>query len=132
VTVLRIQEKIPKKVLTSRASARSIEEDLSDEVRNANGSVEVDLQGVVGMAPSFFDELLSIIDEGALAAGWSTTEIVVSNPPSELLAKHHLVCKGHGFKVSEDSSGRWIISQAWQRAELTTGAQRAEALVLHR
>jgi len=67
---------------------------------------------VLGMAPSFFDELLSVITESADVAAEPLAPIVVSHPPTVLLAKHHLVCKGHGLKVSEDASGRWVITQA--------------------
>ena len=112
MTSLKIQQLLPKKVLTSRDSARSIAPQIADAVRDANGGVEMDLQGVLGMAPSFFDELLSVIEKGARVAGKQPGEIIVSHPPSGLLPKHHLVCKGHGLKVSEDSSGRWVITQA--------------------
>ena len=112
MTSLKIQELLPKRVLTSRDSARSIAAEVADAVRLGDGGLEVDLQGVLGMAPSFFDELLSVIEKGAHVAGKQPGEIIVSHPPSALLAKHHLVCKGHGLRVSEDASGRWVITQA--------------------
>ena len=111
---VKIHTLLPRSVLSSRDSARSIATDVVDAVRRATDGLELDLKDVLGMAPSFFDELLTIIDEASEFLGNPTPRIVLSHTPSPLAEKHHAVCRGHGLSISENEEGDWLLTQAHQ------------------
>jgi hypothetical protein len=53
MTTVNIHALLPKNVLTSRSSARSISDAINLELRRANGTYEINFKDIRALAPSF-------------------------------------------------------------------------------
>ena len=100
---------IQRRVLVTRSSARSIQECLSSALRDGQGHAEIDFSGVNGLTPSFFDELLSIVDEAWLDLPGRGPSVTVKNPPTSISPMFEAVARVHGLKIDE-TDGDWVIS----------------------
>ncbi len=110
MTSVNIRELIPKNVLGSRDTARIIASDIAQAVSEGHGSFEIDLQGVLGFAPAFFSEPLSMIGEASQEHSVPLLKLVIAHPPTGLSYKHHAVCRPHGLAISESKDGDWLIT----------------------
>lgn len=106
-----IYQHSPKRALASKGSARSIAVQISHTLEQNPNDPEISFENLVSVAPSFFDELPSIIDESSRSTGNKVTSLVISEPPGELAPKHHTICRVHGLKIAEDESGNWVIAR---------------------
>ena len=70
----------------------------------------LDFTGVQGMAPSFFDEVLSMIQETAERNGKRQLTVRVTNPPTRLTSKFVAVARAHDVQASESADGTWVIA----------------------
>lgn len=59
---IKIQRIVEGPMLVTRASARKLQPSL-DDVASEDARISLDFDGIAGMTPSFFDELLRAIDE---------------------------------------------------------------------
>ena len=71
----------------------------------------MDFSGVDGLTPSFFDELLVVIEECTEATAQAHFRVTVEHPPTTLSSKFLAVGRGHGLSIEKASNGAWIISR---------------------
>ncbi|MCH7701474.1 MAG: STAS-like domain-containing protein [Planctomycetes bacterium] len=73
--------------------------------------VAVDFDGVEGIAPSFLDELLSVL-ESVVRESSSGCErgVIVRNPPTRLSLKFEAVARGHGMTARALPDGSWLLT----------------------
>ena len=105
---LRLSELLGKRILMTRASARSIQHFVMEALEEGHGEIALDLSGVDGLTPSFMDELLLIIEENREPVYDAHPALTVRNPPTELTAKFEAVGRGHGLVV-ESNEGGWTF-----------------------
>ena len=107
---LNIFDLVGRRVLVTRSSARALAPDLADALVGVGGEVTLDFAGVDGLTPSFLDEILSVLEEIALASGGVRLRIEVTNSPTQLSSKFAAVSRGHGLVASELGDRTWIIA----------------------
>jgi len=115
----RVNDVLKDKILVSRESARLLETAIiaalksspAPESRADEKPVAVDFDGVEGMAPSFLDELLSIL-ESLMEASPNGRErsVIVRNPPTRLSLKFEAVARGHGMTALVQADGSWLLT----------------------
>ena len=109
-------ELVQRRVLVTRGSARSIQGPLSSSIRDGGGKAELDFSGVNGITPSFFDELLSIIDESWSDLPGSELRVIIKAPPTDVSPMLKAVAKVHRLKIEQVDSGAWVISSPAEAA----------------
>ena len=112
MTSLNIHELLPRHALTSRASAREISQEINDALSSGDGELELDFQDILGFSPSFFDELIAVVGDGAQASGGPVCKLMIPNPPVALTHKYDTICRGRGLRISENSDGQWLITES--------------------
>jgi len=115
----RVHDVLMDKILVSRESARLLEGPLRAMTASARRPADasgttpliVDFQGVEGVAPSFLDELLSILESliGSEGNGGERS-LIVSNPPTRISLKFEAVARGHGMSVRALPDGSWLLT----------------------
>ena len=98
-----------RRVLVTRSSARSIEQRLATALRRSPGAITLDFTGIQGIAPSFLDEVLSIVDEH-VDKDQAPLVVTVVNPPTRLSSKFTAVGKTHGLSIEERGDNVWVFS----------------------
>lgn len=111
MTAVKIYELLQKRVVVTRGSARAIESDLVAALIEGQGEIVLDFVGVEGLTPSFFDEVLSIIEESFDETFDNETCVTIANPPTNLSSKFSAVGRGHDLIINEANNGTWIISR---------------------
>ena len=106
---IRLYDIIRTRVLVTRESARSVQSYLAAALADAEGEVGLDFSGVAGITPSFFDEILTIIEECIEAVGDSKLQVSMLRPPTLLSSKFEAVGRGHGVAIRESGEDAWII-----------------------
>lgn len=106
-----IHDLLEMRVLVTRESARTIEGKLADALAEGDGEAILDFTGVEGLAPSFLDETLSVIEDCSLAVGRGHIRVVLKNPPTLLSEKFAAVARGHDLKIEASDMGDWILSR---------------------
>ncbi len=119
MNALRVSDILKDKILVSRESARLLKTAIIAALERSPapaGSpdekpVAVDFDGVEGMAPSFLDELLSIL-ESLMEASPNGRErgVIVRNPPTRLSSKFEAVARGHGMTARAQPDGSWLLT----------------------
>ena len=109
---LRIFDLMGKRVLVTRGSARAIQSNLAAAIREGEGQVALDFFGIDGLAPSFLDEILSVVEDCIQDTTHNQLQIIVINSPTQLSSKFAAVGRGHGLSIRESGSGTWIISKS--------------------
>ena len=112
MTSLYIHKLLPRHALTSRGSAREISQEIGDALRDGDEELELDFQDILGFSPSFFDELIGVVNDGAKISGHPAYRIVITNPPVPLTPKYKTICQGRGFRITETPSGQWLITES--------------------
>ena len=110
MTTVRIEDMVQNKVLVTRTSARHVGNSVAEVVVEPIGELELDFEGIRGITPSFFDELLLSISELAQSRG-RDLRLRVINPPSELSSVHEAIGRAHGLSISESESGSWLVGR---------------------
>ena len=108
---INLYEIIGKRVLVTRESARSIQTIVGRALLEGNGEIELDFSGINGLTPSFFDETLTIVEEGANAGVQPRIHITMTNTPSELSSKFNAVGRGHNLTIESLEDGTWVINR---------------------
>lgn len=115
---IRVHDILPQKVLVSRESARLLEGLLGSVAVNqdvdasqAPEPLTIDFQGVEGVAPSFLDELITMI-ESTLRKGADSEQrsLIVAHPPTRLSSKFEAVARGHGLIARALPDGSWLLA----------------------
>ena len=104
---VRVFDIVGKAVLVSRESARLIEQQLTMELEDGDSKFCLDLSGARGVAPSFLDEALSVVEEYIRDSGQPGATVIFAQPPTVLAAKHHAIARAHGRTLVETESGDW-------------------------
>ena len=104
---VKIYDLVGKKVLVTRSSARTLSDAFAEWAQSGNDRPAFNLEHVMGITPSFFDEMLRMVEE----TGESFRRITISNPPTELSSKFRAVAKAHGLSISESESGSWLVGR---------------------
>ena len=107
MTELKIYDLLGKKVLVTRSSARTLADAFADWEQSGNNCPAFDLEHVMGITPSFFDEMLRMVEEKCE----SSRRITFANPPTELSSKFQAVARAHGLVISENESGSWLVGR---------------------
>ena len=111
VKTVKIHDLVQKRVLVTRDSARTIQRDLAAAMAQGDGALELDLEDIGGLTPSFFDETLTIIEENAAQNDGDQFHVTVKNPPTRLSSKYEAVCRAHGLVIQQSDFGSWVISR---------------------
>ena len=111
VKTVKIYDLVQKRVLVTRDSARTIQRDLAAAMAQGDGALELDLEDIGGLTPSFFDETLTIIEENAAQNDGDQFHVTVKNPPTRLSSKYVVISRAHGLIVQESESGTLEISR---------------------
>lgn len=104
---IRVTSLVGKPFLVARESARTLELALRDREEDECGSLSLDFTGAVGVAPSFLDEALLVVEEHLRACGNPDSTVVFSKPPTILAAKHHAIARAHGRTLVVTENGDW-------------------------
>ena len=107
---IKIFDLVGKRVLVTRSSARNLAPELANALLEGDGEVTLDFAGVDGLTPSFLDEILSVLEESALASGGVRLRVEVTNSPTQLSSKFAAVGRGHGLVARETGDRTWIIA----------------------
>lgn len=118
---LRVSEVLKDRVLVSREAARSLQGSLAALLSDTSlpqtspdaPALALDFEGVEGIAPSFLDELLTMIETFVSEA--STREhqrLAVLNLPTRLSLKFEAVARGHGMSVQALPDGSWRLAKS--------------------
>ncbi|MHB1156945.1 MAG: STAS-like domain-containing protein [Phycisphaerales bacterium] len=113
---IQISDVLKDKILVSRESARLLEEPLRAMMAknktqvDASGPLPVvmDFKGVEGIAPSFLDELVSVLE--SLLELQTTDGLVMTNIPTRLSSKFQAVARGHGLSIQSLPDGSWRLT----------------------
>ena len=116
---IKVFDLAPKHVLVTRESARSLEAYLAEALQTSPGEITLDFSEVEGFAPSFLDEVMSILDENANLAH-PLMQVTLATPPTRLSSKFVAIARSHGRSASEESSGAWIIGPSNEPAPVTS------------
>lgn len=121
MSIFRVHDVLKDRVLVSRESARLLEEPLSAMLNSAGSPADssatiqlaVDFDGVEGIAPSFLDELLTIL-ESLICKKTEDRErrLIVMNPPTRLSLKFEAIARGHGMSARVLPDGSWLLTDA--------------------
>ena len=110
MTTIRIGDMVQNRILVTRTSARNVGAGVADRLSNSSEAVALDFDGIRGITPSFFDELL--LSMGKLAeSGEDARHMRILNPPLELSSIHEAIGRSHGLAVSEAEDGSWVIGR---------------------
>ena len=114
---LRVFDIVGQNVLVSRESARSVKEALAARETAGERTLSLDFSGARGVAPSFLDESLLVIEQhirdcgqrdcGQRDCGQPDTTIIFIQPPTVLTAKHHAIARAHGRTLVLTENGDW-------------------------
>ena len=104
---VKIYDLLGKKVLVTRSSARTLYDALAAAAQSGNEGAAFDLEHVMGITPSFFDEMLLMVEE----TGKSTRRITIANPPTELSSKFQAVARAHGLRATVAGNGSWLVGR---------------------
>jgi len=116
---IRIHDILKDKVLVSRESARLVEHAIrsatsggrTDDSGSESAPVTLDFEGVEGVAPSFVDELISIIESTVQRSHAANHLMVIVNPPTRLSSKFEAIARGHEALVRVRPDGAWVFSR---------------------
>ena len=109
--MVRISDMLKRRVLVARVSARELEGALAQEARGASTLV-IDFDGVEAVAPSFVDELLTMIGE---ARTHGAEMFVFANMPMRFASKYSMLAEAHSKQIEIDATGEresWILTPA--------------------
>lgn len=109
--VIGVHNILKRPVLISREAARTLQAPLATAV-TANGSsaagVVLDFAGISGVAPSFVDEMIKILEE-LLAPGPAKPplRLTITNVPMRLSSKFSAIARGHSLSIEASPDGSW-------------------------
>ena len=110
---LNLYDTLKRKALSSRDTARSIAPNISRILveGNGDGSLTIDLKNMVVVNPSFFDELLHVINDSAPSDRHVTPAIDLTNTSPSQFARFRAVCRAHKMTAVEVGPDHWRITK---------------------
>jgi hypothetical protein len=117
-SVLRVRDVLKERILVSRESAHRLENALrtilarpAPKSASRARSLTIDFTEVAGVAPSFLDELLTILESLVRSRiNGQEVELIVANPPTRLSLKFEAIAHGHGMSIQGLPDGSWRLS----------------------
>ncbi|MBI4338318.1 MAG: hypothetical protein HY680_00005 [Chloroflexi bacterium] len=109
---IKVRDNLKQPIGVSRESARTLQPLVQRVFFQNPSALEIDFSGMGGFTPSFFDELLSIIEESAGEANW---KVDFTNVPTEFSSKFAAICRGRGLNA-ETKQGAWSLTGDKRRA----------------
>ena len=109
--MVKVKERLPRRALVIRGSARELGEELALEAAGDSPLV-IDFDGIDGVSPAFVDEILTMLDE-AEAPG--PERLVFANLPTRLSRVYTVLAGAHSKEIELDASGEretWILTPA--------------------
>lgn len=106
---IQVHEILSDRMLVTRESARKLQARLEEAASESGNEVELDFDGIAGISPSFFDELLATVEETSRSVGSEGIELVLHNPPTNASSKFEAVARGHECSLSAVEGERWIL-----------------------
>lgn len=101
---------IERKVVIARSSARQLEPRLAEAKEQGSDEISLDFTNVVGVGPSFVDELIGVIQD-VFGETMGSVTVRLINPPSRLSDKYLAIGRGRQLEVSEDADGAWRLTR---------------------
>ena len=110
---LNLYDTLKRKALSSRDTARSIAPNICMVLASGNGdgSLTIDLKNMVVVNPSFFDELLHVINDSVPADCPGTPVIDLTNTSENQFARFRAVCRAHKMNTEEVGPDHWRITK---------------------
>ncbi len=105
---MRVFEFYRRPVLVTRASARAVADMLEHDGVDA-GEVSLDFEGVEAVTPSFFDELIGVLE--SRLGNQEPFSVKLVNFPTRFSSKYAAIARGRHVKIEELRPGRWEISR---------------------
>ena len=109
--VLDLYQTANKRVLSSRQTARAMTPMVSQSLSEGNGALTIDMARMTAITPSFFDELIRVIEDSAESRGHKSLAIHFTNTTDAQAAKFQTVCRAHGLSLEKAAPGHWIIAR---------------------
>lgn len=114
---IRVRDILERPVLISRETARVLEGPLAAAMTpsvDANAStpvaVVIDFEGISGVAPSFVDEMIKILEERlAPGPGGRPLRLTITNVPTRLSSKFAAIARGHSLSIEAFPDGSWEL-----------------------
>lgn len=103
---IKVRSTLSGRLLVTRRSARELTPSLEDH--GPSQKVELDFEGIDGISPSFFDELIKTMEE-AIQARSSNATFVFHNLPSGVSRTFERVARAHGLSL-QFHDDRWVLS----------------------
>ena len=116
---LRVHDILKERILISRESARRLEDAIRAIVADSRPSPDqhmevsliADFEGVEGIAPSFMDELLRVIDSLFAGIGEQCVlQLIIAHPPTRLSSKFEAIARSHAMTILQLSDGSWQLT----------------------
>lgn len=108
-TEINVSKHLRFRMLVTREAARNLEPFVRQSDFTAS-AISFDLNGIAGMTPSFFDEILIIMDEVTGNQRKIRPDITIRNPPTEPSRKFQTVAKAHNRSLLRDHAGNWRLA----------------------
>ena len=110
MTCVRVFDVAGRYVLVSLESARKSAAELKETQGDQDGLLRLALSGIRGVAPSFLDEALLVVEEYIVDCGQPDATVVFDRPPTVMAAKHHAIA--YGRTLVETENGDWEFQKA--------------------
>ena len=110
---LNLYNTAKRRALSSRDTARSIAPHISRILANGDGdgSLTIDFANMAVVTPSFFDELLHVINGRAQGDRLAPPTIDLTNTSKNQFARFRAVCRAHKMTSEEVGPDHWRISR---------------------
>ncbi len=105
---VQVYKLLERKALVTRGTARSLQANVADAM-SGQGQVVLDFSGVEALAPSFFDEILAVVEECARTND-AEPRVTIQNAPGNLSSGTRAVVRVHDMTL-EESNGAWNLSK---------------------
>jgi hypothetical protein len=105
---LRLSDLYDQHVLVTRDSARVIA-DFLPITDSELADLSLDFRGVEAVTPSFFDELLSVLE--SKVGDHRRFKVTLVNFPTRMSSKYAAIARGRRVRIEELYPGEWEISR---------------------
>ena len=109
--VLDLYQTVNKRVLSSRQTARAMSPEVSRSISEGNGTLTIDMARMTTITPSFFDELIRVIEDSVESHGQNSLAVHFTNTTDTQAAKFQTVCRAHSLSLEKAAPGHWVISR---------------------
>lgn len=100
---------VPDRILVSRESARLLERAIREQLQAGTGEIVVDFSEVAGIAPSFMDELIRVVEQIIEEHEGRQFVLRADNTPTRLSSKFEAIARGHGMSIQAVNGNSWEL-----------------------